>query len=102
MLTAEIVFVVRVLVVHGEIGAHRYAHHANYSTSETFLDVTNSPSKGVVGNLLLCLCSRSEAGGVGSRSEYPSKRLASCLVEICSRARNHPLAPVLTRKHPSE
>src|SRR5918998_4900723 len=89
-------------VYHGpEIGAHRYPHHANYSTSESFLDLTDSPSKGVVGNLLPSLCSRSGAGGVGSRSEYLSKRVASCLVKISSRARNLPFPPVPAHKHPS-
>ena len=36
--------------MHGEIGAYRYAHHANYSTSESFLDVSNSPRRPLVGN----------------------------------------------------
>ena len=53
-----------------------------------------------VGNLLPYLCCRSEAGGIGSRSEYLSKRVANCLVEISPRARNLPFAPVLTHKHP--
>ena len=41
------------------------------------------------------------AGGVGSRSEYLSTRVVSCLVEISFRARNLPLALALTHKHPS-
>ena len=39
-------------------------------------------------------------GGVGSRSEYLSKRVARCLVKISSRTRNLPLAWVPTPKHP--
>jgi hypothetical protein len=66
----------------------------------SFLDVTKSPSNGVVGTLLPCLCCWSGAGGVGTRSEYPSKRVATCLVELCRRRANLPLAPVLTHKHP--
>jgi hypothetical protein len=44
------------------------------------------------------LCRGSGAGGVGSRSEYLSNPVARWLVKISSRARNLPLAPVLTHK----
>jgi hypothetical protein len=32
--------------LHGEIGAHSYPHHANYSTSEAFLTLPTRPIDG--------------------------------------------------------
>jgi hypothetical protein len=37
--------------LYGEIGAQSYPHDANYSTSESFLDLTNSPSRWRLGKI---------------------------------------------------